>query len=285
MTSIETIIIIIFIIVVGLFFINFILKIDNFDNTSSIADKLINLKILKNDLEYYKKFNKLNNTNKFNQLINNNKLTNVSKRKNKILFVTFDNRSGEKYLKMHNSNINSYAKKFGYEYKFFDYCPHNVYWCKIYLVLDLLKSNKYDYVVWLDSDTIIKNFTIDIGKIFNAFNSDIFIGSDNNKNYNLINSGIFAISNTIIGINFLSDCINHFNKDCMKLDGSLRGKWAATCYEQGIMNILINDKYYPKTTILTNEIFFNNNNCSNEVFIMHLYASSPESRTKCFESK
>ena len=39
------------------------------------------------------------------------------------------------------------------------------------------------------------------------------------------------------------------------------------------MNILIHDKYSKNTTILTNDIIFNYNVCSDEVFIMHLYAS------------
>ena len=50
----------------------------------------------------------------------------------------------------------------------------------------------------------------------------------------------FIIKNTKIGINFLEDCIKEINYKCInKTDGSLKGNWAASCYEQGIMNILI----------------------------------------------
>jgi hypothetical protein len=150
--------------------------------------------------------------------------------------------------------------------------------------LDALKTNNYDYVVWLDSDTVIKNFNIDIGDIFNMFSSDIFVGSDNNLKYGLINAGVFAISNSDIGKNFLSECIQYINQDCFNSDGTLKGKWAGTCYEQGIMNILIHDKYYLYTTVLSNKIIFNYNVCSSNVFIMHLYASTPESRVSCFQS-
>lgn len=254
-------------------------NIDTFDNYS---EKITNLKILVNDLEYYQKFS---NSKKLNGLINNNKLKVAKKNKNKILFITFDNRINEKYVQIHNSNINNYVKKYNYEYKYYTKCEKNVYWCKIYLVLEALLTNKYNYVVWLDSDTIIKNFNIDIGIIFNMFSSDIFVGSDNHSKFDIINSGIFAIGNSKRGIEFLSDCINYMNKDCIKSDGKLKGKWAASCYEQGIMNILIHDKYYLYTTVLTNRVFLNYNICSDEVFIMHLYGSKSESRINCFEGK
>ena len=51
------------------------------------------------------------------------------------------------------------------------------------------------------------------------------------------------------------------------------------------MNILIADKYSKNTTILTNDIIFNYNVCSNDVFIMHLYASPSNYRVRCFNSK
>ena len=241
-----------------------------------------NSKIITNDKKY---FEKMYQSKKINELVNNNMLKNPIKRKNKILFITYDNRYQLKYVSIHNDNLNKYVKKYNYEYIFYKTCNKNVYWCKIYFVLDVLKTNNYDYVVWLDSDTIIKKFDIDFGDILNMFSSDIFVGSDNNSTYNLINSGVFAIKNSIIGLNFLNDCINNINSDCMNFDGTLKGKWAASCYEQGVMNILIIDKYFNNTTILTNSIIFNYNVCSNDVFIMHLYASSSNNRINCFNSK
>lgn len=254
-------------------------NIDNFDNSSN---NLIDLKISINDLQYRDKFH---NSKKINGLINNNKLPSMIKKKNRILFITFDNRKNQEYLKIHNSNLNEYVKKFKYEYKYYSYCDKNVYWCKIYLVLEALKTNNYDYVVWLDSDTIIKNFNIDIGDIFNMFSSDIFVGSDNHTKLDIINSGIFAIANSQKGMEYLSDCINYINSDCLNQDGTLKGKWAASCYEQGVMNILIYDKYYLYTTVLTNRIFFNYSVCSDDVFIMHLYDSKPNLRVNCFQEK
>jgi hypothetical protein len=237
--------------------------------------------ILENDYDYFKKFSKKN----ILKLINNNKLEKPTVKKNKILFITYDNRYKEEYVLIHNNNIKKYVKKYNYEYKYYNKCNDNVYWCKIFMVLDALIKNKYDYVIWLDSDTVIKNFDIDIGEIFNKFSSDIFISSDNNTNYDITNAGVFAVKNSTIGKNFLSDCINYISDKCLNNDGSLKGIWAASCYEQGVMNILIIDKYSKDTTILTNDIIFNYNVCSDDVFIMHLYASSSNYRVRCFNSK
>ena len=235
-----------------------------------------------NDYDYFDKFSQKKIISK---LINNNRLDKPVKKKNKILFITYDNRYQEEYVLIHNYNIKKYAEQYDYEYKFYNRCNDNVYWCKIFMVLDALKKNKYDYVVWLDSDTVIKNFDIDMGEIFNKFSSDIFIGSDNNSFYDITNAGVFVVKNTEIGINFLNDCAEYVSDKCLNDDGSLKGIWAASCYEQGVMNILIADKYSKHTTILTNDIIFNYNVCSDDVFIMHLYASSSNYRVRCFHSK
>lgn len=234
-----------------------------------------------NDAKYFSKFR----AKKLSNLTLNNKLEKPIIKKNKILFVTYDNRINLPYVKIHNKNIKQYCKKWNFEYKYFDNCKHNTYWCKIHMLLNELQTNKYDYVIWLDSDTYIFDMKINISDIFNKYSSDIFIGSDNNPSFDLTNAGVFAIKNSDVGRQFLVDCINSFNIKCKKPNGELKGKWAAVCYEQGIMNILIADKYYGDTTILTNDIIFNYNRCNNNVFIMHLYASSNEYREKCFNSK
>ena len=234
-----------------------------------------------NDKKYFEKFrDKI-----ISKLKSNNKLSVPNTNKNRILIITYDNRPNLPYIKLHNENLTEYCKKMGFEYKFYDKCKYNNYWCKMHLLLDELKTNEYDYVMWMDSDTYIFNTDINLSDIFNKFSSDIFIGSDNNSNYDLTNAGVFAIKNSDDGKQYLADCINSFNTKCKKANGELKGEWAATCYEQGIMNILIADKYFNNTTVLTNDIIFNYNRCNNNVFIMHLYASSNDYRKKCFTSK
>lgn len=234
-----------------------------------------------NDSNYFEKFSKKYILTK---LINNNLRRKPLVKQNKILIISYDNRNNEKYIQIHNHNIKKYVKKYDYKYIFYNKCNENNYWCKIYMVLDALETNEYDYVMWMDSDTIIKNFDIDIGDVINLYSSDIFVGSDNNKKYDIINSGVFIVKNSDNGKNFLRDCINFIPDVCINKNGTLKGKWAASCYEQGTMNILIADKYSKYTTVLKNSLIFNYNVCSNEVFIMHLYASSSEYRKRCFLS-
>jgi hypothetical protein len=141
--------------------------------------------------------------------------------------------------------------------------------------------------MWLDSDTYIKNMNINLSKILNQYSSDIFIGSDNNKYNDLINAGVFIIKNSKIGKNFLEECISSLHYSCINSDGTLNGRWAGFCYEQGIMNLLIVDKYRKYTTILSNNLIFNNRECNDAVFIMHLHGQKTDSNynkkiTKCF---
>lgn len=239
--------------------------------------------VYENDIQYFKKF-KNNNTMK--QLLNNNMLGIKTAKKNRILFVTYENRDNE-YTKLHDASMEAYCKKWGYSYKRVRQNKYdvNVYWVKLFLVQEELYSGKYDYVLWLDSDTVIKQMDIDIGDIFNSYSSDIFVGSDNNPKYDLINSGVFAIKNSVEGLNFLQDCIDKMTNKCFGPNGKAKGMWAASCYEQGVMNMVIADKYSKQTTVLPNKYIFNFNQCSNEVFIMHLYASSTADRVACFRNK
>lgn len=244
----------------------------------------VNKRINENDTNFY---NKMSNI-KLSTLLDNNKLSIPINKKNKILFVTFENRPIEKnkYIKIHNDNINEYCKLWNFEYKFITECKHNVYWSKIYLVLEELLTDLYDYVVWLDSDTFIFNKNMNISNIVNNYSSDIFVGYDNMKTYDMINAGVFIIKNSTIGINFLKDCIKNYNIPlCLTKNNKLRGKWAASCYEQGNMNILIYDTYHKNTTLLNNDIILNYNECYTNTFIMHLYAASDETRQLCFTSK
>lgn len=238
--------------------------------------------IVKNDIDYFNKFHMTNQNKPILDLLNNNIRKTQLNKKNKILIFTYDNRSDLEYIKMHNINVSKYALKWGYEYKFIDKCSYNNYWCKIYMALDFLKSNKYDYVMWMDSDSVVKNNKISIDEIVNSFDSDIFLSYDNNANTDITNAGIFIIKNTDIGKNYLQDCINNIHEGCHNNDNSLKGAWAASCYEQGIMNFLAVDKYAKYTTLVSNALFFNFYDCRNDVFIMHLYASSPEERKQCF---
>lgn len=223
---------------------------------------------------------------KKNYLLNNNTLMIPSQKINKFAIITYENRKDSEYINLHNKNVTEYCKKWNYEYLFYDQCIHNVYWCKMYLVLDALKTGKYDYVLWMDSDTIIKNPLISLDSIVNKYSSDIFVNLDNGNS--VYCAGVFMIKNSPIGISYLEDCIKLNTKKCLAENNKLKGRWAGLCYEQGVMNKLIFKKYYKYTTCLPKYLVLNEYidedmiTCNEDTFILHLYNSSNDLRTKCF---
>ncbi len=238
------------------------------------------------DIEYI-----LNRYLTYNYVYNTNKILDFDKKDHKsirLLLLTFDNRKNLDYLIEHNKNINQYCSFHpNVEYEFVSECNTNVYWCKIYLMLERLKTNKYDYVMWLDSDTIIPDLTKSLQKLFSEYSSSIFISHDNFfPPNNALCAGIFVVSNTKIGINFLTDCIDHFEKsNCVNSKGKLKGLYAQSCYEQGVINKFINEKYLTDTTILPPSIFRNENNCEDysDVFVIHAYGSGYNNVSECFK--
>jgi hypothetical protein len=235
------------------------------------------LNIYINDLQYYVKqslFNKkdLNNNFSINEIkkINTDSVNNI-----KLLIISFDNRTTINYMTEHNKNIEEYCNKHkNIKYQFTNNTTKNVYWNKIYLVLEKLMTNEYDYILWMDTDAIFVNQDIDIRNIFLLFNSDIYLSHDNDYLgcENILNAGVFIVKNSIIGINFLKEAIDYVeNSKCINEDNSLKGLYSLKCYEQGTINDLIYNKYYKYTTILTTNIIFNTNYCNENTFILHNY--------------
>lgn len=223
---------------------------------------------------------------KHNYLLNNNLLDKPIQKDNRFAIITFENRK-DKYTELHNKNIQNYCDKWNYKYFFYDKCEDNVYWCKMYMVLNALKSGDYDYVMWMDSDSVIKNNNISLNSIVNKYSSDIFVTYDNK--YSVFNAGIFIIKNSPIGISYMEDCIKNNRNSCLIPNSiQLRGQWTGLCYEQGVMNKIIFNKYAKYSTGLPNYVVYNMDiddtmkTCNSDTFILHLYGSSDELRTKCF---
>jgi hypothetical protein len=236
--------------------------------------------IIKRNFYYSYELDKNIITNNVN--INNEKINNT-----KILIVSFDNRKNLEYIKIHNKNVNDYCKLWkNIEYEFVDVYDDNIYWYKLILVLEKLKSNKYDYVMWMDSDTIIVNPNLSLNKIINSYSSDIFIGHDKPFYYfNSLCSGVFIIKNSKIGINFIEDCINYYkNSKCKISNFKLNGIYAQMCYEQGVMNYFIYEKYLKYTTVLNSDIINNDYECYKNTFILHKYGSTEQELNNCFKS-
>jgi hypothetical protein len=265
------------------------------DNTISVTPKLFSNENFDSALSEYDTnyFELLKSEKIISKLTNRNLLSKPINKKNRILIITFDDRPNVEYIQHHNKNFKKYADKKGYEYIYEHVYNKNLntnpYWYKIYLTKYYLDTNIYDYVMWVDSDTIILDMDIDLNSYFNSYSSDLFF-CDDNQLIEKINAGIFVIKNSKIGKQYLNDCINNFCTDCIK-DGEkkLKGKWAATCYEQGIMNIILIKNYMSYSSVFSINMVLCTNNLYllekiNKIFILHYYDTNTTQRNLLFRA-
>jgi hypothetical protein len=181
----------------------------------------------------------------------------------KIVILTAENRN-DNYIKLHDLNFAKYSNLNRYKYVRMGNCDKTVattYWCKIYKVKDLLESGeRFDYVMWADSDTIITSDTRLEDYIYKFGDPDIIIGTDcliNCHPLHILNAGVFIIKNSKVGLEFINECISSIKPGCI-VDGKEQGEWAGECYEQGVMNKLISEKYKDVTYIdRNNELIYN----------------------------
>ena len=107
----------------------------------------------------------------------------VPLKKRKIAIITAENRNDD-YIKYHDLNCKKYSRIHGYSYFRLDNCEQSeasTYWCKIYKVKKFLESDNYDYVLWLDSDTIFTSDTSLDHFISKMGEPDIIISDDSNS--------------------------------------------------------------------------------------------------------
>jgi len=193
-------------------------------------------------------------------------------RKN-VCILTLEDRD-EEYVKCHNESVTNYCNKHGYTYIFQKKYNSNlpIYWHKLLFVRDHL--SEYDYVMWLDSDTIIYDDNIRLEVLLN--DKHIYLGSTYPGTiFSEYNAGIFIIRNSPEGHSFINDCLENYlsNKDCMKNGRHvLKGKWAGICYEQGVMNYMARFiwKHKNNTRSIPYNIFMSNNIIEESGFILHL---------------
>lgn len=199
--------------------------------------------------------------------------------KAKIAILTLEDRTAE-YIECHHHSVKKYCDKHGYTYifqpKYDSKLP--IYWHKLQFVKDHLKN--YDYILWLDSDTIIYNDEIRLESIINGYNH-LYIGADYPGHIvNPYCSGIFLIRNSKESFAFIDDCLNNYlnNPACLDINGNykLNGGWAGMCYEQGVMNYMLKDKYKHIVRNIPVNIFTSDYNLDKSNFILHRYGHGKE---------
>lgn len=129
------------------------------------------------------------------------------------VLVQYDNRPiPDHYKKLIEIN-KEYCKKYGYEYIFksdtYDLPP---WWIKVKICKDLLETDKYSGVMWLDTDAVI----YDCSKSLDTFTSDktidFFIAKDPPTWGAPINAGVWIVKNTNVGKNIMKDWFSYYDK-------------------------------------------------------------------------
>jgi hypothetical protein len=186
-------------------------------------------------------------------------------KKLKIGIITAENRN-EKYIELHDKSVSEYCNIHNYDYIRTDNCPKeeaSTYWCKIHKIKNELVN--YDYVIWLDSDTIIVNKSIPVEECLSKFGYPDIVFGKNSVPFDIgrysINAGVIIIKNSEIGKSFINKCLDKINSlpSCI-IDNKEQGFWVGICYEEGLMNIIV------KSKLFENHVFIDTDN----TFILNL---------------
>ncbi len=115
------------------------------------------------------------------------------------------------YAKYTSVNMRCYCNRYGYDFV----CQEGSIdksryptWSKVKLVENLLNEiegggNKYDWVMWIDSDAVITNKNIKIEEIIGSYGDLDFIVAKEDCCELTINAGVFLVKNTEWSKNFL----------------------------------------------------------------------------------
>lgn len=207
------------------------------------------------------------------------------------LIVQYDDRplsSDHQALMARNQ---AYCKKHNYEYKFLNtgYKDLPPYWRKTKIVKDLLETNNYEGILWLDTDATIYNMDITLESFAGTNNSTNNSKRNNTRRNNskkknfykainsagnqIFNAGVWLVKNTKNGHKIMNTWMKQYKPSDWKYDGKswhTDGPWAGITYEQGSFAFTVVPRY--KNSIQTmNEQFLQGTSPRGDVFILHFY--------------
>lgn len=131
---------------------------------------------------------------------------------NRIAMVSISTDNRRPFAQYTLKSFQDYSKKWQYDfythYERLD-MTRAVQWGKIKAVIDLLETNKYDWVVWLDDDIFITNPTISFDAMIqdHGKDADVIISAHKEKlpEHNDVNTGLFLVKNTPWAKKFLKE--------------------------------------------------------------------------------
>ena len=216
-------------------------------------------------------------------IFNTNELMLNSIKNEKYCIVQFDNRKIipaklKKLIKLNKKHCNKYKIDHIFINNENNMSP---YWKKVELVLRYINTNKYDYVLWLDTDALI-NTNYNVFILIKKFigDNDIIISNDMPPWQSCeFNAGVWCVRNTKISKIILKEWLSYYDskswykiKDEWYCGNNLRRSrciWAGDKYEQGSFIKYILPKYRYNIKKVSYKILNNNNYTENKNCINH----------------
>lgn len=167
------------------------------------------------------------------------------------------------------------------------------YWWKVVGIIDLLKSNQYDIICWMDSDAYVYDTKRDIRTFFsNTKNESIIICPDPPPWKSKFMAAVFMVKNNHTSVSIFDNWLKMYNPNSWKKMSNDKwqyignGTWAGTDYEQGAFVEEIMPKYQPNIKILPWYVF-HEINCSNphlDCWSIHIPTPIEYTRPKCIQT-
>lgn len=135
----------------------------------------------------------------------------------KVCVFCYETRSQSNFQKLRALNT-AYCKLHNYTFLYFD-APINYppFWAKVKLGYDLLASEKYDILFWIDSDVVIHDTSICLESIYSTFGQqkDIFFmkSTDNHKWTSPFNAGVWLVKQCPRALEFFQDWFASYPSD------------------------------------------------------------------------
>lgn len=192
---------------------------------------------------------------------------------NKILVLQIEDRTDNLLNKLLNEN-KEICKANEMEYVFMNNTSSiiSAYWRKVFEINNIMKKEEYDsidYIMWLDSDAFLFEFTKE--KLNNLLkkNKDysMLITPDMPEYYSKFCAGVFMIKNNKEGKKIIDKWISLYNPNDWKYDSekkkwSTDKEWAGVAYEQGsFTEYILTDENFKKDISILPYYVFNNNSC------------------------
>jgi hypothetical protein len=188
--------------------------------------------------------------------------------------VQYDDRTLTNIDKALMARNKYYCNKYGYTYIFIDsgYDDLPIYWRKVKVVQELLTSNKYKGVMWLDTDATVFNMKISLDSVEDI--TKHFYKAINIAGNQIFNAGVWIVRATQKGKDIMNAWMSLYNPKDWKASGknwSTNAPWAGDAYEQGSFAYKIVPKYEKNIKTVDEPYFQGTNSSRNDIFVLHFY--------------